>query len=122
MKILIADDNAQMRALVRRCCEALATETRDCADGHEAVRAFSEFKPDWTIIDLAMPRVDGLAATRQILAAHPGARIVIITQYRGVEYEQAARAAGACAFVLKDNLQPLLSLLSSAATSKSTQA
>src|SRR6266853_132989 len=39
---------------------------RDCADGHEALRAFSEFRPDWTIMDLAMPRVDGLAATRQI--------------------------------------------------------
>lgn len=112
MKLLIADDNLEMRALLRRLCATVATEVRECADGQEAIKAFSEFKPDWAIMDLAMPCLDGLTATRHILAAHPGARIIAVTEHRGAEYEQAARAAGACAFVLKENLQPLLALLS----------
>jgi len=122
VKLLIADDNAEMRTLLRRLCWTIATATRECGDGREAVDAFEEFAPDWTIMDLSMPVMDGLAATRQILAAHPGAQIVVVTQHRGCEYEQAARAAGACALVLKDDLQPLLSLLASAAKSNSTRA
>jgi len=120
MKLLIADDNPAMRALLHRLCATVATESRDCADGDEAIRAFDEFQPDWTVMDLAMPHVDGLAATRRILARHPGARIVMLTQHHGAEYEQAAREAGACAFVHKQNLQPLLTLLSGPANPGST--
>ena len=112
MKLLIADDNALMRALLRRMCAEVASETRECADGADAVLAFGEFQPDWTLMDIAMPRLDGLAATRQILAAHPGARVVVITQHRGPEYELAARSTGATAFLLKENLTSLPSLLS----------
>lgn len=116
MKLLIADDNAEVRALLRRLFANLATELRECADGQEAIQAFNQLNPDWTIMDLSMPRLDGLAATRQILASHPAARIIVLTEYRGAEYEQAAREAGACAFVLKENLQPLVALLSKHAT------
>ena len=105
-----------MRSLLHRFCATLATETRDCANGEEAVHAFSEFQPDWTLMDIAMPCVDGLAATRQIVAAHPGARIIIVTNHRGEEYEQAALEAGACAIVFKQNLQRLPALLSGATT------
>jgi CheY-like chemotaxis protein len=119
MKVLIVDDNLEMRALLRRLCASVATEMRDCADGLEAIQIFNEFKPDWTIMDLAMPRMDGLSATRQILAVHPGARIAVLTQHRGAEYEQAAREAGACGFVLKENLQPLLAMISGTAGSSS---
>ena len=112
MKLLIADDNREMRALVRRMCAGVASEMRECGDGAEAIAAFEDFAPDWTVMDVGMPNVDGLAATRKILAAHPAARIVMITQHRGAEYELAAREAGARAFVGKDNLQSLLTLLS----------
>lgn len=112
MKLLIADDNAAMRLLLRRLCASLATETRDCENGDEAVRISAEFKPDWTLMDIAMPGVDGLAATRQIIAQRPDARIIVVTNYNGPEYKEAAREAGACAFVHKENLQSLLPLLS----------
>ena len=112
MKLLIADDNPAMRTLLRRVCAHITTDTRDCENGAEAIRAFAEFQPDWLLMDLSMPGVDGLEATREIVARHPGARIVVVTNYRGAEYEQVAREAGACAFVMKDNLQPLLALLS----------
>jgi CheY-like chemotaxis protein len=119
MKILIADDNAEMRGFLRRLCATIATETRECADGREAIQAFIEFQPDWTLMDLAMPGVDGLTATRRILSMHPGARVVILTQHRGAEYEQAAREAGACAFVPKEDLQPLLAMLTKHTTPNS---
>jgi two-component system, OmpR family, response regulator MtrA len=64
MKLLIADDNPGMRALLRRVCAGIATETRDCRDGAEAVETFHQFNPDWAIIDFSMPGVDGLTATK----------------------------------------------------------
>ena len=112
MKLLIADDSREMRALVRRVCAGVAAEVRECADGAAAIIAFEDFAPDWTVMDVGMPEVDGLATTRKILAAHPAARIVVITQHCGAEYEQAAHEAGACAFVNKSNLHSLLDLIS----------
>ena len=114
MKLLIVDDNAPMRALLRHLCAGLATEIRDCADGAEAIAAFDEFQPDWTLMDLAMPGVDGLTAIRRIKIAHPGARILVITHHRSPEYEQAAQSAGACGYVTKDNLLPLRQLIAGA--------
>ena len=107
MKLLIADDNPSMRALVRQCCAGVSADMRECGNGREAVAAFAEFQPDWTLMDLMMPEVDGLSATAQIIAASPGARIVIVTQLRSPEYREAALQAGACALVLKDNLHLL---------------
>ena len=87
-------------------------KAKQIADGLEALRTFDEFQPDWTILDIAMPGLDGLTVTRRILGAHPGARIAVITHHPGPEFEQAAREAGAHSFIRKDNLQPLLALLS----------
>ena len=112
MKLLIADDNAGMREVLRQLLANVATEMRECADGDEAIQAFGEFNPDWTIMDLSMPRLDGLAATRQILASHGGARIIVLTEHQGVEYEQAALEAGAWKFVSKSNLSQLIQSLS----------
>ena len=121
MKFLIADDNAEMRSLLRRLCATVATELRDVVDGGEAIRAFGEFQPDWTLMDISMPLVDGIIATREIIARHPGARIVVLTEHPGPEYEEAALAAGACAFMSKENLQSLLFLVSKPLNPRVTQ-
>ena len=120
LKLLIADDHAPMRQLLRELLSAMASEICEAADGEEAMRLFAEQRPDWVIMDIQMKPVSGLAATRQILAAHPSARIVVVTEHRGAEYEQAAREAGACAFVLKEDLKPLLAMLSKHTTPNST--
>jgi CheY-like chemotaxis protein len=114
MKLLIADDNPALRALVRQFCAGVATEMRDCKNGAEAVAAFNEFLPDWTLMDLMMPEMDGLAATAKIKLAHPSARIVIVTQLRSREYRDAALQAGACELVLKEDLHLLPHLLTHA--------
>jgi DNA-binding NarL/FixJ family response regulator len=70
------------------------------SNGLEAVELFREFRPDVVLMDLRMPKMDGLAATRAICAEHPGARVVVLTSFDGEE-ENSIRA-GAKAIVLKD--------------------
>jgi CheY-like chemotaxis protein len=120
LKLLIADDHAPMRQMLRALLSEMACEVCEAADGAEAVRLFAQHQPDWVIMDIRMKPMSGLVATRQILATHPGARIVVVTEHRGAEYEQAAREAGACAFVLKEDLKPLLAMLSKHTTPNST--
>jgi len=62
-------------------------------------------------MDLALGSVDGLTATRRIVAADPSARVIIVTSYEGTDLRDAARCAGACGYVLKENLSTLPSLL-----------
>ena len=112
MKLLIADDNPALRSLVRQFCAGVASEVRACKSGAEAVAVFEEFHPDWTVMDLMMPEMDGLTATAKIKARNPKARVIIVTQLRSPEYREAALQAGACAFMLKDDLQSLPKLLS----------
>jgi len=111
MKLLIADDNPAIRELLHKLCAGVATEMRDCANGAEAVALFKDFQPDWTLMDLAMPEMDGLAATAKIKAAFPSARIIVITQQRGPEYHHAALQAGAYSVVLKEHLHSLPRLM-----------
>jgi len=92
MKLLIADDNPEIRALARQLCAGPAHEVRDCCNGAEAVALFEELQPDLTVMDLMMPEVDGLTATAQVKARNPKARVVIITELRSPEYREAAKA------------------------------
>lgn len=107
MRFLIVDDNAQMRELIKFFLRDLAEEIAERGDGAEALAAYREFAPDWVVMDLGMEKLDGLQATRQIIAAFPLARIVMLTQYDDPALRQAAREAGAQAYFTKDNLLPL---------------
>ena len=111
MKVLIVDDNQQMRQTVKFYLRDLVDETHECADGAEAVAAYTEFQPDWVLMDWEMKRVDGLAATRRIRAEFPDAHILMVTQYDDRELHQAASEAGVSVYVLKDDLLSLRSLL-----------
>lgn len=111
MKVLIVDDNAQMRALLRSLVAGAGSETALCDDGDRAVAAYAAYRPDWVLMDMQMTRVGGLEATRRIRAAYPGARIIVVTQYDDAHYRAAAAAAGVSGYVLKDNLVELLDIL-----------
>ncbi len=100
-----------MRELLASIVASVADETAMCGDGEEAMAAYVAHRPDWVLMDLQMPRVGGLEATRRICAAFPSARIVVVTQHDDAHYRAAARAAGACGYVLKDNLIDLLTIL-----------
>ena len=104
MKFLIVEDSAPMRRMIKSLIADLATELYECSDGAEARAAYRKHRPDWVLMDIQMGEMDGLEATREIIAAFPEARILIVTNYDDDELRKAARSAGASDYVLKDNL------------------
>ncbi|PDT14821.1 DNA-binding response regulator [Rhizobium sp. J15] len=74
----------------------------DVRDGTEAVEAAALHKPDLALLDIRMPRMDGLAATREIRRVSPGTRVMIITMHDSLDYLEAAIEAGATGYLLKD--------------------
>ena len=111
MKLLIVDDNAGMRRLIKGLVHDLAETINECGDGAEALAAYVEYRPDWVLMDIKMERLDGFAATRQIMAAFPEAQIVMVTDYGDAKSRAAADAAGACAYVIKEDLFALRAIL-----------
>lgn len=112
MKVMIVDDNAEMRGLIRTLLSGVANEFVECADGTEAVAVFGVEHPDWAVMDVAMKQMDGLTATRLIISSFPDSRILIITQHNHPKLRDNARDAGAEGFLLKENLIELRSLIS----------
>ena len=74
--------------------------------------AYQSFPVDCVLMDIKLPRMDGITAACAIRMMNPEARIVIVTGYNDDNLREAAAAAGCCAYVLKSNLLPLRSLLS----------
>jgi CheY-like chemotaxis protein len=116
MKLLIVEDNPQMRRMIRAVVADLAEAVAECGDGDEAVAAYAAQQftgADRVLMDLQMPRVGGLEATRRIRAVFPEAQIIILTQYDDPHWRSAATQAGAVGYVLKENLLDLRRLLQS---------
>jgi len=111
MTVLIVDDSPQFRKLIRTVLTGLADDVHECTDGDEAVAAYVAWRPDWVLMDFKMARMGGLEATRRILAADRTARVVIVTDYDDAHWRAAATEAGACGYVLKDNLLDMRRLL-----------
>ena len=114
MKVLIVEDNPQMRRLIHTVVADLAETVTECSDGDEAVAAYAaqQFSADDRVLmDLQMARIGGLEATHRLRAAFPEANIIIVTQHDDPHWRAAATQAGACGFVLKGNLLDLRLLL-----------
>jgi CheY-like chemotaxis protein len=114
MKVLIVDDNAGMRRLLRGYVMRLAEAVYECEDGAQAVDAYAAehlTAADWVLMDIEMPRVDGLEATRQLKSIWPDARVCIVTGYDLPEWRDAAAAAGASGYVLKEELHAVRRLM-----------
>lgn len=109
--ILIVDDNAPMRRTIRSFLSDLAAEINECGDGKDVLQAYARHLPDWVLMDVAMKETDGLIATRWLLAQWPQARVVIVTNYDDEALRDEARQAGACGYVLKEDLLEIRQLL-----------
>lgn len=107
MTFLIVDDNAGVRRLLRQAVHELATGIWECDDGAEALSSYCGHRPDVVLMDIRMPRVDGVAATREIRRVDPSARIVMVTDYDDDGLREAAAEAGACRYALKHDLLDL---------------
>ena len=104
IRILTADDHHLIRVGV---AAFLATEPglkviAEAENGEEALEKYRETRPDLVLMDLSMPVMDGLEATRAILAEFPDARIVVLTTYAGDEDIHRALEAGAMGYMVKD--------------------
>jgi CheY-like chemotaxis protein len=115
MKVLIVEDNRAVRQMLRMMLGDLAEHWYECGDGDEVLDCYRACQPDWVLMDISMPRLDGIEATRLLKAASPTARVVIVTSYNDAALRAAAEAAGACGYVLKENLLELRRLLRPAA-------
>jgi DNA-binding NarL/FixJ family response regulator len=113
MKVLIVEDNRQMRQMIRRVLDGVADEITECCDGETASSLYNDARPDWVLMDIEMGEVNGLVATHCIKASFPDARIVVVTNSDDDRLREAAKAAGACGYVLKEDLTALKLILSS---------
>ncbi|MGW4801673.1 response regulator, partial [Nonomuraea sp. NPDC004297] len=105
LRVLIADDQALVRTGFRMILAADGIEVAaEAADGAAAVEAARRTRPDIVLMDIRMPRMDGIEATRRVLADDTAGatRVLILTTYDLDHYVYAALAAGASGFLLKD--------------------
>src|SRR5688572_17505717 len=109
--VLIVDDSQPMRELIKMALAGVAEIVGECSDGSEAMSAYERLRPDWILMDIDMKDMDGITATRQITAAHPGAKIMIVTDYSDPDLGRAARDAGACEYIVKENLLDIADVL-----------
>src|SRR3972149_834301 len=106
IKVLIVDDHALMRDGI----SALLNVNDDievigeASEGKEAIKKMAELKPDVVVMDIAMPNMDGMEATRQIVKANREVKVLILTQHENKEYVLSAIKAGASGFVPKKAL------------------
>lgn len=102
--IMLAEDHVVVRESIRRSLEAHANFTvlGEASDGEEAVRLAARLKPDVIVMDISMPRLNGIEATKQIKAAHPSIAILILTAYDYEQYIFSLLSAGAAGYLLKD--------------------
>jgi two-component system, NarL family, response regulator DegU len=103
MRVLLADDHQLLRQAVRRALEdAGMTVVAEAADGGEAVRLAGELRPDVVVMDVSMPVLDGVEATRRIHDEMPELPIVILTMHGDEVLRRDAVSAGASGFLTKD--------------------
>ena len=111
MKILIVEDNPLMRDIIREMVSEFAEVITECEDGDEAFAAYQRNLPQWVLMDLQMRRVDGFSASQEIRSSYPNANICMVTDYGDARTRAHATEVGATAFVLKENLEELRTLL-----------
>ena len=111
LRLLIVDDSPRVRRTIREVVSGLDPVIEECADGDEVPTRFETFAPDFVLMDIRMARVDGITAAVSLLAAHPDARIIAVSDHDQDDVRRAAREAGMEGFVPKSDLLQLVRLL-----------
>ena len=103
IRVVIADDHNVVRKGIRELLsdEADITVVGEARNGHEAVDLATALQPDVVVMDIAMPELSGVEATRQIRAAAPGIRVLVLTAYADDPYIYSLLDAGATSYILK---------------------
>lgn len=110
LRILIADDHSVVRAGLRALLESRSgwDVCAEASDGRDAVEKASKLKPDVAILDIGMPLLNGVEATRRIRSSSPDTEILILTMHESDELVQQVVEAGARGYVLKDDADRVL--------------
>jgi two-component system NarL family response regulator len=114
IRVLIVDDHYVVRVGLSAMIETQKdmTVVAKADDGQQAIDLYRDHKPDVVVMDLRLPKLSGLEATRAIIAEDPQARIVVLTTYDGDEDIHRCLEAGAAAYLLKDSIhEELLSII-----------
>ncbi len=111
MKVMIVDDSPQIRKLLKLII-ADDNSFSECSNGEEAVRSYSSIMPDWVLMDIDMPVMNGLEASEKIINEYPGAKILMVTQHDEYELLEKTRTVGIKGFVKKENLCEVTDYLS----------
>ncbi len=122
LRILLADDHTVVRQGLRRVLEEQPDwhVVAEAENGREAVRQAEQHKPDVAILDVAMPLLNGIEATRQIIKRVPGVRVLVLSMHSDEAYVTQILHAGASGYLLKDSADvDLLQAVSAVALGKS---
>jgi DNA-binding NarL/FixJ family response regulator len=103
IRVLLVDDHSVVRAGLRALLEAAGDMlvVGEAADGQEAVREVERLRPDVVLLDLAMPRLNGMIAARQIARRAPASRVLVLSSYHDAQHLQEALEASAAGYLLK---------------------
>jgi len=108
MKILIADDSKQTRELIKEVLKFNKHTVLECNNGLSAIELYDKNHPDLVLMDISMPKLNGLDASKTILQKYPAAKIVIVTQYKEPNLINEAKQIGTIGYLLKDDLTMVL--------------
>ena len=111
MTLLIADDSERIREMLKGIVSGIFTKIFECGNGKEAIELYNRNNPDWTLMDIEMPLMDGISATRKITEANPGAKVIIVTNHDSTVLRKNAEEAGAIKYILKENSGEIIEIL-----------
>jgi two-component system chemotaxis response regulator CheY len=118
VKLLIVEENGAMSRLLATLLEGLAISVSQCNEGARALEACANLTPDYVVIDLNLAGVDAFAAIRQMVAAHPGVRVLLLGEEDDARLRGRAAEAGVWKYVLKESLVDVRSFLEAAEEGK----
>jgi two-component system, chemotaxis family, chemotaxis protein CheY len=114
VKLLIVEENGAMSRLLATLLEGLAISVSQCNEGSRALEACANLMPDYVVIDLNLAGVDAFAAIHQMVAVHPGVRVLLLGEEDDVRLRGRAAEAGVWKYVLKESLVDVRRFIESA--------
>jgi CheY-like chemotaxis protein len=107
VNILVVEDNIRVRREIVSLVASQNVTCVECDNGDDAIALYRQFHPAWVLMDIKLPGLNGILATRRILAEDPQAKIAIVTDYNDEEFRRAAERAGAKKYFLKEEMAQL---------------